>query len=263
MTNLAIVGAAGRMGGALVRCSTQIKDLRIVVAIEQPGNSAVGKDVGAVAGLKNIGVVVSDNPRAVSVADVVIDFALHSAAAENATFCASIGRPIIIGSTGLSEQETTAVKEAAKKIPVVWTPNMSLGVNLMFALVKKAAAVLGNTYRVEISETHHVHKKDAPSGTALKLGQRIAEGRGDDFKSAMVHNPVDPSKQQGRIVIRSFREGEVVGDHSVCFENSGERLEIRHHAENRDAFALGALHAAKWVVGKKPGLYDMQDVLGL
>ncbi|MBA4386540.1 MAG: 4-hydroxy-tetrahydrodipicolinate reductase [Verrucomicrobia bacterium] len=263
MITVAILGAAGRMGGALIRCSRQIKDVRVVAAVEHPGNRAIGKDAGALAGLDGIGVDISDDPRSVAVAEVVIDFTLHNSTPEYAKLCASLGRPMIIGSTGLNEQETAVVKDAAKKIPIVWTPNMSLGVNLMFSLVRKAASVLGSSYRVEISETHHVHKKDAPSGTALRLGQKVADGRGDDFRTVMVHNPVDRSGGEGKIIIHSFREGEVVGDHTVKFENSGERIEFTHHAESRDAFALGALHAAKWVVGRKPGIYDMQDVLGL
>lgn len=251
------------MGGALIRCAGRTDDIKVVAAIEQPGNRTVGKDAGTVAGVQAIGVLIADDIKAAVTADVLIDFTLHNVVPNNVEFALTHRKPMIIGATGLDEEEAATVREAATELPVVWTPNMSLGVNLLFSLVKKASAILGTSYKIEINETHHVHKKDAPSGTALKLGQRAAEGRREDFKAVMVHNPIDKSGVGGKIVIHSHREGEVIGDHTVRFENSGEFIELTHHAENRDAFALGALHASKWIGGQKPGLYDMQDVLGL
>lgn len=265
MTKIAIIGAAGRMGNALIRRAGQSRDLKVVAAIEQKGNPAIGKDAGSVAGIGEIGVKISDDPKAIADADVVIDFTFHTVVPENAKLAAGLGKPMVIGTTGLDDNESAAVRQASEKIPIVWAPNMSLGVNLLFSVVRKAASVLGPGYKAEIDETHHVHKKDAPSGTALRLGEKVAEGRGQDFQEVFLHDPEGAGKEypEGRIVIRSYRKGEVVGDHTVSFENEGEKVELTHHAWSRDAFALGALRAAQWVTGQQAGLYDMQDVLGL
>jgi len=265
MTKVAILGAAGRMGIALTRYARQLENLKVVTAIEQQGNPTIGKDAGTVAGLCEIGVKITDDPKAIANADVLIDFTFHTAVPENAKIAADFGKPIVIGTTGLNNEESAIIRKAAENIPIVWAPNMSLGINLLFATVKKAASVLGTVYRVEIDETHHVHKKDAPSGTALRLGKEVAGGRGQDFASVMAHDLEGSDREypEGTIVIRSHREGEVVGDHTVSFENQGEKIEFTHHAWSRNAFALGALHAAQWIIGRKPGIYDMQDVLGL
>ena len=265
MIKLAIVGAAGRMGNSLVRCAQKVDGLDVVVAIDQPGNPALGKDVGEMAGLAAINVKISDSLQDVADYDVLIDFTLHAAVPGNVKVAAAAGKAVVIGTTGLNKEETSQVHGAAKKIPVVWAPNMSLGMNLLFAEVKKAARMLGADYGVEIDETHHVHKKDAPSGTALRLGEKVAEGSGRDFQDVYMHDPDGErgESQKDKIVIRSFREGEVVGVHTVSFENDGEKIEFTHRARSRDAFAMGALRAAQWVAGKEPGLYSMQDVLGL
>lgn len=264
MVKVAIMGAAGRMGGALIRCAGQTPDIRLVAAVEQPGNAALGRDAGLVAGIGAVGVIVSEGPGDAA-ADVMIDFSAHEAAPEHARAAAAAGIALVLGTTGLTAGERDAVLAAARRVPIVWAPNMSLGVNLLFAAVEKAASVLRTGYRVELEETHHAHKKDAPSGTALRLGEKVAAGRGQDFAAAMLHNPLEPAVElpPDRIVIRSRREGEVVGDHTVAFENKAERIEFTHRARSRDAFAMGALHAARWVAGRAPGLYDMQDVLGL
>lgn len=265
MTTLAIIGAAGRMGKNLIRCASQLENLKVVAAIEQQGNPDVGKDAGLVAGINEIGVKITDNPKAVADSDVLIDFTFHTGVPETAKLAAELGKAMVIGTTGLNDDESAAIRKAAKKVAIVWAPNMSVGVNLLFSEVKKAASVLGTNYHVEIDETHHIHKKDAPSGTALRLGEKVAEGLGQDFKDLMIHDPegADNRHDKGKIIIRSHREGEVVGDHTVSFENEGEKLELIHHAWSRDAFALGALRAAQWVLDRKPGLYDMQDVLKL
>jgi 4-hydroxy-tetrahydrodipicolinate reductase len=176
-----------------------------------------------------------------------------------------MGRALVIGTTALTDEEQEVVDLAGDKVPIVQAPNMSLGVNLMFAFSQRAAAVLGDGYRVTIDDTHHIHKLDAPSGTALRLGEKVAEGAGVNFKDVYIHDEggKQDSYPAGSIPIRSFREGEVVGDHTVSFENEGERVELTHHAWSRDAFAMGALHAAKWVATRRPRIYDMQDVLGL
>jgi len=242
MATLAILGAAGRMGGALIRCSQRTGDWTLVAAVEQPDHADLGQNAGALAAAAGI--------------DVPITADLAAAAA---------GKPFVLGTTGLTDAEAAAVRDAARKIPLVWAPNMSLGVNLLFAMVRQAASVLGPDYRVEIDETHHIHKKDAPSGTALQLGRKIAEGKNADFNDLYVHDPDGAGQLRAadKLVIRSHRKGEVVGDHTASFENEGERIEFTHLARSRDAFAMGALHAAAWALGRRPGLYDMQDVLGL
>jgi 4-hydroxy-tetrahydrodipicolinate reductase len=266
MTKVVIAGAAGRMGQALIRCSQTMEGVELVGATEQAGHESLGSDVGELAGVDRIGVALTDDlAAALSDADVLIDFTFHTAVPGNAALAASVGRAVVIGTTALDAAERAVVENAAGKVPIVWAPNMSLGVNLLFAVAKRAAAVLGSEYRVRIDETHHVHKLDAPSGTALRLGEKVAEGAGLRFEEAMLHDEGGQLETYpaGRIPIRSFREGEVVGDHTVSFENAGERIELTHHASSRDAFAMGALHAAKWVCTQRPRLYDMQDVLGL
>lgn len=265
LVNVAILGAGGRMGQTLVRCAGRASGVRIVAAVEQKGHPSVGQDAGLVAGDAAVGVTIVDDPCAFGDADVLIDFTLREAVPSNCRAAVEQRRAMVIGTTGLSDEEKGAVERAAALVPIVWAPNMSLGVNVLFALVKKAAQVLGPGYRIEIDETHHVHKKDAPSGTALRLGQKAAEGLGRDFKTMLVHDPEGQGKFRAddKLVIRSFRRGEVVGDHTVRFANAGETIEFTHHAWSREAFALGALRAAEWVATRRPGLYDMQDVIGL
>lgn len=266
MTNVVIAGVAGRMGQALVRCAQRVDGIVLAGATERAGHEALGRDAGEVAGLDAVGVAVTDDlHEALEAADVVIDFTFHEAVPEHAEAAASMKRAMVIGTTALEADERAVVERVADQVPIVWAPNMSLGVNLLFALSKRMAAVLGHEYQVCIDETHHVHKLDAPSGTALRLGEKVAEGAGLSFDNALVHDEGGTQRTypDGSIPVRSFREGEVVGDHTVSFENAGERIELTHHAWSRDAFALGALHAAQWVCTQRPRLYDMQDVLGL
>jgi 4-hydroxy-tetrahydrodipicolinate reductase len=266
MTKIVIVGAAGRMGVALIRCVQQADGIELVGAIERAEHDALGSDAGSVAGLDPVGVLLSSDLRgALAEADVIVDFSYHTAVPKNAMLAAELCRAVVIGTTGLDDDERQIVEQAAGKIPIVWAPNMSLGVNLLFAVAKRAASVLGSGYRVTVDETHHVHKVDAPSGTALRLGESVAEGAGVEFEDVMVHDEggQQDAYPEGSIAIRSFREGEVVGDHTVSFENAVERVELTHHAYSRDALAMGALHAAQWVCTQRPRLYDMQDVLGL
>ncbi len=254
------------MGHELIHCASKTDGVTVVGAVEYEGHESLGKDAGELAGVGTIGVeVVSDVSLVLKDCDVLIDFTLHNAVPGNMTAVEKAGKAAVIGTTGLSADEAAVVNGCAQKVPVVWAPNMSLGVNMLFAAVKKAGEVFGSAYSVQIDETHHVHKKDAPSGTALRLGEKVAEGLGVDFDSHYLH---DEGGEQGirdssKIVIRSHREGEVVGDHTVSFESHGERIEFTHNAWSREAFAAGALRAAKWVVGRGPGLYDMQDVMGL
>ena len=266
MKKVIIVGAAGRMGQMLVRCVQAADDMQLAGAIEMPGHDALGQDSGAISGIDETGIPLSsDLSSLLPDADAIIDFTLHDSAPINAALAAEAGKVVIVGSTGLTEEETNSLKTSAEKVAIVWAPNMSLGVNLLFAAVRKAGEVLNAGYTVQIDETHHVHKKDAPSGTALRLGEKVASGRGVDFGSSMIHDEGGHMEEipEDKIVIKSYREGEVVGDHTVSFESAGEKVEFTHHAQTRDAFAMGALHATRWAVQQKPGLYDMRDVLGL
>jgi 4-hydroxy-tetrahydrodipicolinate reductase len=266
MTNVVIAGGAGRMGQALVACASKLPDLRIVGVVEAAGHPALGKDAGTIAGREPLGVAVTAGLRpAIDAADVLIDFTLHTSVPENVRVAHDLRRAVVIGATGLTEEETGRITRASLDIPIVWAPNMSLGVNLLFAMVRKAAEVLGRGYSVDIDETHHVHKKDAPSGTALRLGEKVAEGWGTDLGRIMRHEEGGHAvtAEPGRMVIHSHREGEVVGDHTVRFDIGGESIAFTHRAFNREAFAMGALKAAAWVVRQRPRLYDMQDVLGL
>jgi 4-hydroxy-tetrahydrodipicolinate reductase len=265
-TKIVIAGAAGRMGQTLVRCAQKTDGIELVGATEHSEHESLGSDVGTLAGIDAVGTkLVSDLREAMADADVVIDFTFHEAVPVNAKLAAEMGRALVIGTTALTDEETAVVERAADKVPIVWAPNMSLGVNLLFAFSQRAAAILGDGYKVTIDDTHHIHKLDAPSGTALRLGEKVAEGAGVNFKDVYIHDEggKQDSYPAGSIPIRSFRKGEVVGDHTVSFENEGERIELTHNAYSRDAFAMGALHAAKWVSTSRPRIYDMQDVLGL
>ena len=265
-TKVVIAGAGGRMGQALIRCSQKMDSIQLVGATEYAEHPQLGEDAGTVAGIDPVGIKLNaDLDEALTDADVIIDFTVHSAVPVNVAKAAAQGRAAVIGTTALTDEEAAEVSRAADKVPIVWAPNMSLGVNLLFAMSKRAAEVLGDGYRVVIEDTHHIHKLDAPSGTALRLGEKVAEGAGVDFKKVYIHdeNGQQESYPAGSIPIRSYRRGEVVGDHTVSFENEGERIELTHHAWSRDAFAMGALHAAKWVATRRPRIYDMQDVLGL
>ncbi|MBN1556810.1 MAG: 4-hydroxy-tetrahydrodipicolinate reductase [Lentisphaerae bacterium] len=267
MVRVVIAGTAGRMGRELVRCAVEAGGgVRLAGALERAGHEALGRDAGEPAGLGRTGVPVTADVRAaLKDADVLIDFSYHTAVPEHAAAAAESGTALVIGTTALEDAETAAVRRAAEAVPVVRAPNMSLGINVLFGALRKAAAVFGEGYRVEIEETHHVHKRDAPSGTALRLGACVAEGRGREFEQVRLdvdgEAPCDAAAD--RIVIRSHRRGEVVGDHTVRFVNAGETIEFTHHAWSRRAFASGALRAAAWAAGRTPGLYDMRDVLGL
>ena len=266
MIRVAILGAAGRMGQALVRGSRNMEGLSLAAAVEIPGNPWIGRDAGQAAGIGDTGVIVGSDLRvALAKADAAIDFTFHGAAPANAALCAELGKALVLGTTGLTPGETEAVRQAAARVPVVFAPNYSLGVNLLFSLVRSAAKTLGMAYDIEIVETHHHFKKDAPSGTALGLARAAAAGRGQTLDSAAVYGRHGQTgeRPKGEIGIHALRGGDVVGDHTVLFAAEGDRLELTHRASGRDAFASGALQAARWTAGRQPGLYDMLDVLGL
>lgn len=269
-TRIVIVGAAGRMGRAIARCiqDKAVEEVELVAAVERSDHPDQGKDMGELAGLGIIGLPLSANLEAATgAADALIDFSFHTATAEHARRAADWGTPMVIGTTGLAEDEKGMVQRAAERIPVVMAPNMSLGVNLLLALAEQAAATLrGKGYDAEIVERHHRRKKDAPSGTALGLGDAVAKGFGVDLSRVAVHgrdgiaSEDRPSEQIG---IHAIRGGDIVGDHTVVFATDGELIELSHRATSRDTFAVGALRAAAWVAGQPPGLYSMKDVLGL
>ncbi len=265
MTSIAVIGAGGRMGQFIVRCTEQNPDAVVGAAIERAGHAAVGRDAGEVAGLEAIGVTISDRLTALSAADAVIDFTFHAAAPEHVRAAQEAGKAFVLGTTGLTQKEAASVHAAAESIPIVWAPNMSLGMNMLFAMVKQAAAGLSDVYDIEIVEAHHRHKQDAPSGTALGLAENAAAGRGvtlDDVADYGRHG-MTGERVPGRIGIHAVRAGDIVGDHSVIFATEGERLELTHRASSRAIFAVGAVKAALWAANKPAGLYDMQDVLGL
>ena len=266
MTKIAILGAGGRMGMVLIRGAARCRDVTVVAAVERSGHAAVGRDAGAAAGGDATGIIITDDSAAaVAAAEVLIDFTFHAAVPENAALAAASAKAMVIGTTGLDAQETRAVQEASRACPIVWSPNMSLGVNLLFTLVEQAARALGMDYDIEIVETHHRLKKDAPSGTALRLGERAASGRGQRLESVAAYGRVGITgeRPRGQIGLHAVRAGDVIGDHTVLFATEGEQVEISHRATSREGFAMGALRAAAWVAGRKPGLYDMKDVLGL
>jgi len=266
MIQVVVIGVAGRMGGQIVRQVRATEGLALAGATEKPG-FAPGLDAGVAAGIGPIGVPVRQSLAEALAGrpDVAVDFTHFEASAAHAEACAQHGVALVIGSTGFTPEARARVAAAARKIPVVLSPNMSVGVNVMFDLVRRAAATLGAAYDVEIVEMHHRMKKDAPSGTALRLAEVAAEALGRDprkdfrtERSGMIGER--PAREIG---VQTLRGGDVVGEHTVFFAGTGERLEIAHRATSREQFALGAVRAARWVVGRPPGLYDMHDVLGL
>ncbi len=254
------------MGQALIQCAARMDEVSVVGAVEQDGCALLGQDSGLIAGCGENGVPVSsDLVGALEGADACIDFTFHEAVPEHAEACARAGAAFVLGTTGLAESEAAAVSAAAGQVPVVSAPNMSMGVNVLFSLVEKAAAALDLEYDVEIVEAHHRYKKDAPSGTAIGLGEHVAAGREQVFKDVVVHGRegFTDERTPGEIGMHALRAGDIVGDHTVYFVTEGERVELTHRASSRNAFANGALRAAVWATGRAAGMYDMKDVLGL
>lgn len=243
MTKVIITGSKGRMGQALVSCAKNFRQLEVVAQIDR------GDDLAAVIGK----------------GDVVIDFSAHAVTVEVAKLCVKHKKALVIGTTGHTDTDTFEIRKLTKKIPVVWASNFSTGVNTLFWLTRKAAEILGPDFDLEVVEMHHRLKKDAPSGTAKSLAEILADVRRLHLNEAARHGRegIVGERTQSEIGVHSIRGGDVVGDHTVIFANVGERVELTHKASSRDTFASGALRAAQWLVKQKPGLYDMQDVLGL
>ncbi len=267
MVNVIVTGVAGRMGGHILRLLHGDPAFRLVGAVERPGYPGP-RDAGEAAGKPALGVAVTEDLAATlarAQADVVVDFTSPEASVRHAAVAAAVGVPIVIGATGFHPEGRARVRQEASRIPIVLSPNMSVGVNVLFALVAQAARVLGDAYDVEIVEMHHGKKKDAPSGTAVRLAEVAAEALGRDPQKDVVYarHGMIGERTPREIGVMTLRGGDVVGEHTVFLAGQGERLELTHRATSRDQLARGALRAARWVVGRPPGLYDMHDVLGL
>jgi len=263
--SLAILGAAGRMGAALTRVIGETEGARLTAAVEHGGSAALGKDAGVLAGVAANAVAIAAGFPAAGAADVWIDFSVATATAAVAAAAAERGAALVVGTTGVGADGKAALAAAARRVPVVFAPNMSVGVNVLLQLVADAARLLGPGYDLEIVETHHRLKRDAPSGTALRLAEALAEATGRDLgRDARYarHGDVGP-RTASEIGIQTLRGGDVVGDHTVFFLGLGERIELTHKASSRETFARGAVRAALWTAGRPPVLYDMRNVLGL
>ena len=263
---IGVIGAAGRMGAAVVQEICDTAGCVLVAAADAAGHPAIGEDAGSRAGLGALGIPIGDDSaRVFERARVAIEFSLPEATARHAAMAGAAGTPHVIGTTGLDAAQQRALEEAARGAPVVVAPNMSLAVNILFALTRQVSGVLDERFDIEIVEMHHKHKVDAPSGTALGLGRAAAEGRGValDSVSQMVRRGHTGARKKGDIGFAVLRGGDVVGEHSVVFAVEGERLELTHKASSRRIFSRGAVHAARWAATQKPGLYGMADVLGL
>ncbi|HEX5036945.1 MAG TPA: 4-hydroxy-tetrahydrodipicolinate reductase [bacterium] len=263
---VAVSGAVGRMGTRIIANILANPDFELVGALESPGDSALGKDAGLVAGAGESGVKITDSLDAVMArADVLIDFTAPQTTIPHLEIVAKHGKAAVIGSTGHAAEEKDAIASLAKRLPFVMASNMSVGVNVLWKIVADAAKLLGPGFDVEIVEAHHRLKKDAPSGTAMTTAEVLAKALGRDLaKDAVYHREgMIGARKASEIGIQTIRGGDVVGDHTVFFLGGGERLEVTHRATSRDTFALGSLRAAQWIVGKPNGLYSMADVLGL
>lgn len=268
MIRVAIPGCAGRMGRALVQAVVLATDMQLAAATEAPGSPALEQDAGTVAGLPPLGVPVrGDNRALLQGADGVIDFSARQVTLALAPACAEAGVPLVVGTTGFADDELQLLDRAAQQIPLVLAPNMSIGVNVLFRLVQQAALLLGQGYDLELVEAHHHHKLDAPSGTARRIVEILAEttasqGSAEERTRHGREGDVG-ARPAAEIGVHAVRGGDIVGEHTVMFCGSGERVELTHKATSRQTFAGGALRALRWACQQQPGRYDMQDVLGL
>lgn len=266
MIRLAVAGAAGRMGQRILTLAVQDKAFKVTGALETADCAALGKDIGSLLGTGDTGVFISsDTEKVFENADVVIDFTHFSAMDKHLKAAVAGKTAYVLGTTGLQEKHKKALKAASAKIAIVQAPNMSVGVNLLFKLTELATQVLDDSYDVEVSETHHRMKKDAPSGTAVRLLEILADVRGKNMNKDIVYGREGEvgARPRGEIGAFAMRGGDVVGDHTVFYFGDGERVELTHRASSRDAFAQGSLKAAKFLSKKKKGLFDMQQVLGI
>jgi 4-hydroxy-tetrahydrodipicolinate reductase len=258
---LIVVGAAGQMGKRILSLAVEAGQFDIVGAVERPDHANIGKDAGLVASAEPMNVKLDSAYTAG--ADVAIDFSQPAAADKTIDYCLEGSVALVLGTTGLTEQQREKIKTASAKIPLIYGTNMSVGMNVLFSLAGKLALMLGDEYDIEIIEQHHRFKKDAPSGSALTLAENICKATGKKFPDCLVHgrSGKETLRQKGTIGIHAVRAGDIIGIHSVIFSTLGETVTLNHTAHSRDTFAIGALRAARWLVGKKPGLYSMADML--
>ena len=265
MSSIGVLGANGRMGRALITVANE-QQLNLTAATVRPGSDLIGVDAGELAGIGKLGVALSaTGADSIKQADIWVDFTMPEAMLAHLQLALAAGKAMVIGVTGLTDAQYQQVQQAAKHIPIVWAPNMSVGVNLLLHLVQTAAKVMGQTADIEIIEAHHRFKKDAPSGTAMAIGASIAKALDRDLAKVAVYGRegMTGERQQQTIGFATVRGGDIIGDHTALFADLGERLEISHKASSRNTFAQGALRAALWLQSKQPGLYSMQQVLGL
>jgi len=262
---IAIAGSSGRMGRTLIEAVLSGKDLKLSAALEVAGSTQLGKDAGESLGGMTGVAISADYAAGIAASDCLIDFTRPEGSLLHLEACVRSGTKMVIGTTGFSAEGKQRILDAAKKIAIVFAPNMAVGVNATFKLAEVAAKILGDAYDVEIIEAHHRHKVDAPSGTALKLGEVVAAALGRDLKSCAVYGREGDNGERGATAIgfHAIRGGDIVGEHTVMFAGSGERVEITVRSQSRMTYAVGALRAARFLGGKTSGLYDMQDVLGL
>ena len=263
--NIVVIGAAGRMGSRIVALHREA-GLRLAAALEAPGHRALGRDAGEVAGAGVLGVpLTADAAAAITRDRVLIEFSVPEASLEHLRLVARAGARAVIGTTGFSAAQREEIATLARQVAILVAPNMSVAVTLAFSLLRTMAKALGDDYDVEITEVHHRYKKDAPSGTAVRMAEIVAEALGRDLRKVGVYGREGlPGERSGKeIGVMSLRSGDVVGEHTVSFGTLGERLELTHRAHSRDTFARGALRAVRWIAGRGPGLYSMHDVLGI
>ncbi len=265
MTKILVIGIAGRMGKTIAGCIEDIEGVELGGGTEQAGSPNLDKDIGEIIGVDKKGLTVCDDlGKTLENCDVVIDFTTPESSLQTLQVCAEKGKAVVVGTTGFSPKQRKEIEQIGKKIPCVVAPNMSIGVNVLFKLVADAARVLGDAYDVEIVEAHHKFKKDAPSGTAVRIAEIVAESLGRNLEEVGVYgrkgNAVRTPKEIG---IHTLRAGDIVGEHRVLFGGMGENFEIFHRAQSRETFARGSIRAAQWILGQPNGVYDMQDVLGL
>jgi len=262
----AVVGATGRMGRRICEIISASENFRLAGATERAGHQQIGKTLQEVLGSVRSEAQLAGSLEEIAVSfDVIIDFTFPAVSLQTTKFARREKKPAVIGSTGFSPEEMREIRELSREFPCVCAPNMSMGVNLLFSLVRQVAQILGDAFDVEVLEAHHRNKKDAPSGTAVKIAQILAEAYGRDLSQVGVYERkgLIGERRKNEIGIQSLRAGDIVGDHTVLFGGQGERLELIHRAHSRDTFVYGALRAAQWIIDKPNGLYDMQDVLGL
>jgi len=266
MTKVAVTGAAGRMGSRVIALLREDEALQLTGVTEREGHPAVGKDAGEVAGVPSQGIPIqSDLSEVIDDCEVVIDFTVPEASLHHVEIASAKEKAIVVGTTGFSKAEIEQIRKLSTRCPCVLCPNMSVGVNVLFKVLEEIAPILGNDYDVEIFEIHHRFKKDAPSGTALRMAQIIANAMGRDLEKVGIfgRKGIIAERPHDEIGIHTLRGGDIVGEHTVIFGGMGERIELTHRAQSRDNFARGALRAAKFAAHAGNGLYDMLDVLGL